>query len=295
MADYKKQHFVPQFYLRNFSDPIFCYDKAKDESFQAKVSDIAYENYFYETSGTKFGEIEKLLSDMEKEFSQAISEVFEKCNNERLSPVTFGNLCTFTIIQMLRTNVERIRLKEIHTSMLDDIVKRKFGEEILKKIKIVPTEDTLKINHLKFLLSVYPSFVEMIFLKGHAYIGNNSEMPFWTSDNPVVLHNNLGGDVGLKEKNTEIHVPLKNDLTFVLYDPEYKMKVDENFAWYSNILQVINSIRFVYSKINNFDIAREFLQKNPIYRDPERERMTIINQNNSIEVINESFGKLSND
>lgn len=295
MTDYKKQHFVPQFYLRNFSDPIFCYDKLKDESFRAPVSNIAYENYFYEVNGPQFGEIEKLLSDMEQEFSLAISEVFEKCNKERISPITFGFLCTCTVIQMLRTSDERIRLKEIHESMLDELVRRKFGEEILKEIKITPSENTLKARHLEFLLSTYPKFVDILFLKGHAYIPNLSGLPFWTSDNPVVLHNDSGGDVGISEKNTEIHFPLKSDLTFVLFDPLHPVKIDENFAWYSNMLQVMNSTRFIYSTVDDFEMAKEFLEKNPMYKDPKRKRMTILNQENTIEVIHQSFGKLSYD
>lgn len=50
MADRKKQHYVPQFYLRYFSDnakTINCYVKNKDLIHPQIIKDICQENYFY--------------------------------------------------------------------------------------------------------------------------------------------------------------------------------------------------------------------------------------------------------
>lgn len=50
MADRKKQHYIPQFYLKYFSDnpkTINCYVKNKDLIHPQKIKDICQENYFY--------------------------------------------------------------------------------------------------------------------------------------------------------------------------------------------------------------------------------------------------------
>jgi len=50
----KKQHYVPQFILRNFaygkSKKIWVFDKRNGKSFSSSVKNSACENYFYETS-----------------------------------------------------------------------------------------------------------------------------------------------------------------------------------------------------------------------------------------------------
>src|SRR5579885_3315540 len=46
----KKQHYVPQFYLRKFADKfggLFVFDKARHKSFKSNVRDVGNEKYFY--------------------------------------------------------------------------------------------------------------------------------------------------------------------------------------------------------------------------------------------------------
>jgi hypothetical protein len=51
MPGTKKQHYVPQFYLKRFADArkrIYVFDKLTKRSFLASVTDIANERYFYD-------------------------------------------------------------------------------------------------------------------------------------------------------------------------------------------------------------------------------------------------------
>lgn len=65
MAEYTKQHYIPQFYLKHFtfgdSAKIFCYDKLKDKSFLTTIRDTGQENLFYGIKGLINDEIEKSL------------------------------------------------------------------------------------------------------------------------------------------------------------------------------------------------------------------------------------------
>jgi len=70
MIDEKKkgkirQHYVPQFYLRNFGNDLYCYDKKNESKFASTPENIAVKSDFYG------GEYDGLPS-LEKIFSQII-------------------------------------------------------------------------------------------------------------------------------------------------------------------------------------------------------------------------------
>jgi hypothetical protein len=100
----KKQHFVPQCYLRNFTNDngLFVLDKIKQTIYSAKVGDIAQGNYFYDfptaflpqdLQGKQENQIiEDDLSKVELNFSKLIKEIIDclkKIENENL----FDSVC----------------------------------------------------------------------------------------------------------------------------------------------------------------------------------------------------------
>lgn len=64
----KKQHYVPIFYLKNFSIVkngeyyIYCFEKASSKKFKVNIKEIACENYFYEISENVPQELEDAIS-----------------------------------------------------------------------------------------------------------------------------------------------------------------------------------------------------------------------------------------
>jgi len=53
MPPTKNQHYVPQFYLKNFSaddKTIWVYDKSSKKSFRTGVANIAAERFFYDVA-----------------------------------------------------------------------------------------------------------------------------------------------------------------------------------------------------------------------------------------------------
>lgn len=77
MADTKKEHYVPRFYLKEFCDndeKIWVNDKRTRKTRKQKVSEIAMENYFYDL------DIDKFTTDPEKEkgFKKVSDELIEK-------------------------------------------------------------------------------------------------------------------------------------------------------------------------------------------------------------------------
>jgi hypothetical protein len=67
MTDAKKQHYVPQFYLRGFanqSEQIHVFDKFTQKSSPAKVNNVAASNYFYDLSEDIVEVAERLKGDV---------------------------------------------------------------------------------------------------------------------------------------------------------------------------------------------------------------------------------------
>lgn len=78
LARSKKQHYVPKFYLKNFSHDkrtLFCFDKMKCKFYRANITDIAHENLFYGISEIFDGIMEQSLSKKEALFKSAYSQL----------------------------------------------------------------------------------------------------------------------------------------------------------------------------------------------------------------------------
>ena len=89
----KKQHYVPRFYLRNFTDEnglLHVYDREKQKIFCAPPEKILYEKMLYETrwegASEQLGdyvlknELEHSLGERESRYGALINHVLEKCN-----------------------------------------------------------------------------------------------------------------------------------------------------------------------------------------------------------------------
>lgn len=93
MTNYtKKQHFVSQFYLRQFTDShnmVYCYNKHNKKQYPAHTEDICRINYLYETEYTKVLEngekyilpnrIEDMFKELEGIYSTILPKVLKKC------------------------------------------------------------------------------------------------------------------------------------------------------------------------------------------------------------------------
>ncbi|MBS3767843.1 MAG: DUF4238 domain-containing protein [Candidatus Cloacimonetes bacterium] len=78
MSENKRQHFVPQLYLKLFSKDdktltVYTIRKNRIVSKNASLARQCYRNYFYGNNT----EIEKMLSDIELEVKPVIEEILE--------------------------------------------------------------------------------------------------------------------------------------------------------------------------------------------------------------------------
>jgi hypothetical protein len=90
----KKQHYVPQFYLRNFTsddNKLWVFDRVKEEYYFRTPKEVCYEKYLYETpwkdEDPKLGkfvlenQIENYFADKEGEYSSLLKRIIDICRN----------------------------------------------------------------------------------------------------------------------------------------------------------------------------------------------------------------------
>lgn len=145
----KRQHFVPQFYLKQFTDAegyLHCYKKTNKNIFPARPYDICFKEYGYEVksafSNQKFllpNEIEKMFCSLEGEYCSVLQNVV---NKSLLNSNGTALICT-------------LKEKEILASMVANFITRNFLS-IDKFVDENATQDLLnnnqEIKDIDFLL-----------------------------------------------------------------------------------------------------------------------------------------------
>jgi hypothetical protein len=212
----KKQHYVPQFLLRNFAlgkkqkAKLWVLDKKHASIFQGSVRDIGHENLFYEYSGEAGAvEFESVLEKLDSKAAEIIAGITSSTRIPRAGE-TFIWLSYFVVAQLLRTPSVR---KDIDN--FRDVIVSKFGKDIVYKGDTKPIsqygpEDS-KIASIQALKDV-PKLARHLQEKDWLLCEAPDSYPFIIGDTPVSKHNMIErrgrGNLGLKSRGIEIHLPI---------------------------------------------------------------------------------------
>lgn len=283
----KAQHYVPQVYLRNFATQrkkeffVCCFDKVTRKTFKSNVKNVANQTGFYNFvthDGEKIS-IESFFNEAETKTKFALQALNEKPNISTLlenSPV----LANFFALQESRTLVFR--------NTHDDTVR--LANERLKSDRLIfptPTEDDTKEFQARFLIDMTDFFTNTLLKMKWILVSNQTNMPFWTSDNPIVRYNphksELVGNLGLESPGIQLHIPISPTLAIIICDPfEYadiasELPAPAPSVDFNNSGQVIYARQYVFSPNDNFDLAHDMIRKDPELSNPNRPRITIAN------------------
>lgn len=123
MADKKNQHYVPQFYQRNFSDDgktVGTYLlKQKKYIPKSSIKNQASEDYFYSKDNKK---IEDALGDIEAMADAVIKDIARNPKG-KISKQDGYTLYVFTMLQLGRTLYRTNELEEFSTAMFRQLIK----------------------------------------------------------------------------------------------------------------------------------------------------------------------------
>lgn len=293
----KKQHYVPQFLLRQFGngkklkEKLWVLDKRNASIFPSAVTDTAHENRFYEYHGEAgSGDFEKLTEKLDTRVAPIVSEVLRSRRLPR-SGEDFVWLSYFVAAQMLRAPTARRDMDNLR-----ELIIHKWGPEVAfegdaRAIGEYGPEDS-KISSIQMLKDV-PRFAKILQKKAWCLCKAPVASPYIISDNPVTRHNMLDrwprGNLGLENRGIEVYMPLSPRLSLQIMCPlianvvlmmpelteayaralrdEEPVNMRPENVEFTNSLQVIWAERFVYAgDRDHLKMPLDMLRTNPELR-----------------------------
>lgn len=260
VSDKKKQHYVPKFYLRNFSNRgeakiIGLYNISGERYVPSgSLKNQAYVDYFY----GKDGVIEEALSQLENVAAEVITNIIQQQAPPLLHSADHLVLLAYIVLSSSRTLYNAETMNEL----LDKQIKTIYKDDPRVKDNL----DDVKLEHenpAAYSLNITARLIPVTGDLNFKLLVNRTRQLFVTSDNPVVRYNQflepkptLGSNIGLGVKGFQMILPLSPETCILFYDPGvYKVgnkkdKViyitDEKDIDELNILQVVNANSNLY-------------------------------------------------
>ncbi|MFW9679069.1 DUF4238 domain-containing protein [Vibrio parahaemolyticus] len=246
MASNKKHHFVPQFYLKNFSldgKSVSLFNKTSQKIVHtAPIKTQCYRDYFYGKDLTlekSLGELEGKAADLLREVQRTISIP------ERNNPM-YDQLLWYVAVQSSRTQYaadEMFQIREL--SSQNGFLKPLSGSE----------RPEAALNYAKRMFAGFYSLSSKL-------VVNHTAEKFITSDNPCVFYNvlteRIGCDKGCHVNSVGLIIilPISPEMSIIFYDDavykfgDKKTRVielkDSSDAIELNKLQLVSAEQNVY-------------------------------------------------
>lgn len=280
MVEKKNQHYVPQFHLKNFSvngsrRTINLFNIASNKFIgnKAKIQHQASEDYFY---GKDSG-LDRILEF----FETKTGSILKKTIDSNYFPPRFSeehsDLISFVCLLSARTKYKEEAtndwidgfLKHVISLANEFTVDKKYTREVLDKFKI-RNKNAIDLC-LETAIDVSPLLRDLKYV----LLVNETNLSFWTSDNPVVFYNQLLEPFRPNENNTyytakglQIFYPIAPKHCFLFYDETTYgfggktgriIKIDKEID-----VEQINLIQFINANYNlyfNEDFDENYLKE----------------------------------
>ena len=266
MPQNKRQHFVPKFYLKRFSNDgksINIWNiKRKQKFCNASLKNQCYGNYFY----GKDPVIEQALSTIEASNAGVLRSIGETSTLPRLGSEEHQFLALYILMQHSRTLHMAEELEEMTDKLAKHLLK---DSEALEGIDLNNFRIGLK-EPARSALSTAISSYPLLFDLDYKLLVNRTNTEFITSDNPVVFYNQLmsfrkdGSNTGLAAKGLEIFLPTDPGHMILFYDDNvYQAGTDTSAIVYIdrnrdaeqlNLLQICSASENLYFRNKFLDM-----------------------------------------
>ena len=273
----KKQHYVPQFYLRNFTsddNKLWVFDRIKEEYYFRTPKEVCYEKYLYETpwnEDPKLGkfvlenQIENYFADKEGEYSPLLKRIIDICRNSQNKNAL---ICNHEEKKRLASFVANVfernpwSLKQIESDLpLEELKKNEEIQAIERIIQIMGFGDIdslVKAADKRVWLTeefdgsrLAPRILEM----NYTFLVSNGE-PFITSSFPAIYELCDIEERGLMPSN--IYLPVHPQIALLYNGTIPKMKSNRLKTVGEEIVHELNSV-YLKSDVEQmrFLIARD--------------------------------------
>ena len=226
MSDPRKHHYLPQFYLRQFSrdgESLHQIEKQTGKFYGCKIRDMAAIRDFHEIDGDGVDDplaLERMLAAVESDLSVELSALLQSgIKNER----AVGHC--ISLLSLLRMRVPAVKR---HLEQSLESTARIVAESLESSGKFPPAppgfEEKLKVKNLKFDIfnwrimelmfgmATNPDVIDILASMRATFLRAPDEHLFFTCDQPVALfyHEFYPSGVGPATKKIEISLPLSS-------------------------------------------------------------------------------------
>lgn len=231
MPENKKQHYVPQFYLKSFSKDranICNYHLGSRKLNRMSIEDICQGSYFYDNDT----ELEKALSGLEQLQANVIRKMIDNqsldCILNSTRQEDYFHLLMFLLLQHSRTKQTKVTMDKTIDDLFNECIIPELNKNQDKNIGSVKI--SVGRSHI-FSMGPAMMGVELISDLLPLLIVNNTESHFITSDAPVVLYNHLKIQecslLGYQSPGLQIYCPLNEKLLLLLIHADF-YKINHN-------------------------------------------------------------------
>lgn len=288
MSEPKKHHFVPRFYLEAWNQPdgngLYVFDKTTRNVFRANPKDVAFEKYLYHLPGEK-PVVEAFLSRLESRTKPILNSIRTHGGTEHLHLMERIVLYVYFSAQLQRTPAGRVRYEQFRDALMFA-----WEDEMTDSLQAELAAFDAAQAHRDFIKAV-PLIAEAMTHLRFCVLTNQTDLPFTTSDNPLVTHNMFEskdwwrGNLGVKSPGVELHLPLGPNTALIALDatpwprrihPSRANITDKRNVIFERSKQAQEAVRFVFSSSDNFDLERQMLEDTPELGDPDRPRAELL-------------------
>ncbi|MCQ4334882.1 DUF4238 domain-containing protein [Natronomonas sp. F2-12] len=263
MPPRKRQHYIPQLYMRGFTDterlPSYQLDR-REEFPPTPIRNLCYENYFYDEDG----EIEETMGELEGEFARVLREVKEA---ESVSVLPEGSELNLFLAFITYTHARTKAAKEETNEFATEFTKLLLDVGVIGEDNDEMRESVLEsLQNREMRIEATSAFTryEIEALLGHILIADLEPVVlkdmtgrgFAFSDHPAVLDNPAFkheldiGTLGWKTRGLQVSLPLSTNLCLLLYDPvAYTRPADpsEVLPVGSDVVEELNKLQLVHA------------------------------------------------
>jgi Protein of unknown function (DUF4238) len=260
MTEKKNQHYIPKFYLRNFSyenngNQIGVYNLL-NEIFvsKGKLKTQGSKNFFYGQDGI----IENELANVENELAKQLQKIILKFEIPKKLTKDHIDLLLFVCLTDLRNPVRINLMKNGILEIGKQLIELDPNIDLEKFIPSVTHDDAVKMS-----MSSIEEVIEEIVDLDFKILKNITKQPFITSDFPIVKYNQFLENrnwplskSGYGLSGLQIFIPINSEYMLFFYDSEiYKVgDKKQNIVQLGdlsdienlNILQFVNCFESIY-------------------------------------------------
>jgi len=198
MQQPKKQHYVPQFYLREFVDPntpaghepyVWVFSKTGNLEERRAPKNVFWETdlYTFDVAGAKQYDIEKFLSEIESEFAEVVRKTIKK--RLPLTPQEHYAVCRFVATMLQRTVRQKNNQEGFYEALIAQVERleahRGSGASTSERLR--KSKEQIHKFGILGILSEIPDLLTQMSL---AFLCTDRlSARFITSDDPVTLFN----------------------------------------------------------------------------------------------------------